>query len=249
MASLRAAIAFLVAIIPSKLLSDVMCNLYQHTPVPAALMRFFEQTKFDLSSNGMQKNFEPHYVGADQDGLVITRDQGRDLSMQTMRWGFPALPQKDGSKRRNAPITNIRNITTSRWWQNVNSEYIEAPEYRCLVPFSRFAEWNKHERANSWFEIKVETPFFAGIWRPWTGERLKEVEGATRRKRLADDWRLYAFLTTEPNDIIRPIHPKAMPVILTTQKECETWLNGGAESFSLQRPLPNNMIHLSERTE
>jgi len=29
------------------------------------------------------------------------------------------------------------------------------------------------------------------------------------------------FLTTAPNAIVEPIHPKAMPVILTTQEECD----------------------------
>ena len=28
--------------------------------------------------------------------------------------------------------------------------------------------------------------------------------------------RVYGFLTTSPNAVVEPIHPKAMPVILTT---------------------------------
>jgi putative SOS response-associated peptidase YedK len=35
---------------------------------------------------------------------------------------------------------------------------------------------------------------------------------------------LYAFLTTEPNAEVGAIHPKAMPVILTTPEEVETWI-------------------------
>ncbi len=34
---------------------------------------------------------------------------------------------------------------------------------------------------------------------------------------------LYAFLTTEPNAEIGAVYPKAMPVILTTPEEVETW--------------------------
>jgi putative SOS response-associated peptidase YedK len=30
---------------------------------------------------------------------------------------------------------------------------------------------------------------------------------------------LYSFLTSQPNGIMGPIHPKAMPVILTTADE------------------------------
>ena len=33
---------------------------------------------------------------------------------------------------------------------------------------------------------------------------------------------LYPFLTTDPNAEVGAVHPKAMPVILTTPEECET---------------------------
>jgi putative SOS response-associated peptidase YedK len=32
---------------------------------------------------------------------------------------------------------------------------------------------------------------------------------------------VYGFLTTDPNAVVAPIHPKAMPVILTTAEEHE----------------------------
>jgi putative SOS response-associated peptidase YedK len=35
---------------------------------------------------------------------------------------------------------------------------------------------------------------------------------------------LYGFLTTEANAVVKPIHPKAMPVILTTDEEREVWM-------------------------
>ena len=48
---------------------------------------------------------------------------------------------------------------------------------------------------------------------------------------------LYGFLTTEPNDVVGPIHPKAMPVILTDAAECDTWLSAPWEEASkLPRP-------------
>jgi putative SOS response-associated peptidase YedK len=35
---------------------------------------------------------------------------------------------------------------------------------------------------------------------------------------------VYGFLTAAPNAIVEPIHPKAMPVILTTEEERDVWM-------------------------
>ena len=54
---------------------------------------------------------------------------------------------------------------------------------------------------------------------------------------------LFGFLTTEPNGVVAPIHPKAMPVILTTEQEIETWLTAPAEeALKLQRPMDGLQI-------
>ena len=50
----------------------------------------------------------------------------------------------------------------------------------------------------------------------------------------------YRFLTTEANRTVDAIHPKAMPVILTTQEEWQTWL---------QRPLPDGALAIVAEEE
>jgi putative SOS response-associated peptidase YedK len=56
---------------------------------------------------------------------------------------------------------------------------------------------------------------------------------------------LFAFLTTEANEIVAPIHPKAMPVILTTPEEVHLWLAADApEALELQRPLPDDALRI-----
>ena len=56
---------------------------------------------------------------------------------------------------------------------------------------------------------------------------------------------LFGFLTTEPNAEVGAIHPKAMPVILTTPAEIETWLTAPTEqALQLQRPLPDSALKI-----
>jgi putative SOS response-associated peptidase YedK len=56
---------------------------------------------------------------------------------------------------------------------------------------------------------------------------------------------LFGFLTIAANDVVAPIHPKAMPVILTDPAEIEAWLTAPpAEALKLQRPLPDGMLKI-----
>jgi putative SOS response-associated peptidase YedK len=56
---------------------------------------------------------------------------------------------------------------------------------------------------------------------------------------------LFGFLTTEANVVVAPIHPKAMPVILTTPVEFDQWLEADTlEALALQRPLPDDALQI-----
>jgi putative SOS response-associated peptidase YedK len=56
---------------------------------------------------------------------------------------------------------------------------------------------------------------------------------------------LYGFLTTAPNDVVRPVPSKAMPVILTEPAEFDAWLETDAgTALKLQLPLPADRLRV-----
>jgi putative SOS response-associated peptidase YedK len=151
--------------------------------------------------------------------VVHNAEDGRELIK--MRWGMPPPPQYGG-----APITNIRNTSSphGRVWLK--------PENRCLVPGSSFSEYAPEPNPVTkkkdviWFALDESRPLFAfaGIWTSFNGER------GTKAKPLPGPHLVYGFLTTEPNGVVGPIPPKAMPVILTSEDERDVWMRAVGRS-------------------
>ena len=56
-----------------------------------------------------------------------------------------------------------------------------------------------------------------------------------------------AFLTTEANDIVGTVHPKAMPVVLDAGDH-DIWLTGDYElATALARPFDDDRMEIVER--
>lgn len=212
----------------------LLCNRYSQTASISDLKSLMNSISLNVISE-LPATFDSD-IYPDKDAPIIRKVGEHEAKISIARWGFPPV------KNNSSPITNIRNLSSS-WWQKVNGKYLFEPEYRCLVPFTRFAEPPKHP---TWFSpVNQNIAMFAGIWRPWHGERLVQIDGKVRRTRREGDFELFAFLTTDANGIVRPVHEKAMPVVLTEPQEWQKWLSGGSHSLYLQRPLPNNKLRIN----
>ena len=208
-----------------------MCNLYSLTKGQAAILAMARAMVDRTGNMPPLPGIYPDY----QAPIIRKGDEGRELVYA--RWGMPSPAFALKGRRTDPGVTNVRNVSSPHWrrWLGEGS--------RCLVPFTSFAEPDNRPGAPRnhpvWFALGQDRrlAFFAGIRTEWTSVR-KLKEGQV----TAD---LFGFLTCPPNAEVAPVHPKAMPVILTKPEEWRRWLTAPvSEALRLQRPLPDGMLQI-----
>lgn len=208
-----------------------MCNLYSLKVDPRGYFDALAAAEDPANTLSVEKD----YAAPGKPGFVVRQEDGQRV-LSTMRWGFPTRkPRKRPAREGEMPFlydwwTNARNMQSNMW-----KPWLLKAEHRCLVPFTRFAEPKAvADRqgpgdTNWWFTVAdQEAPCFAGLW-----------------KFDQDHDRVYAFCTTEPNPLVAPKHPKAMPVILLAEDQ-QRWLTAPVEeAIGLLTAYPSQLMGVS----
>ena len=168
--------------------------------------RFELKTKFDNLPKVLKQNYpsmlntkyETQNLIRPNDPVLVVKNEGK-IETTFMVWGFLAPWAKDPFEKGRSRPFNARSETVEekklfcRSWKHK----------RCLIPASGFFEKNYRIRKENY-----ETFWLGGIWSKWASYDGTEFESC-------------CILTTEPNDLIKPIH-NCMPVIIPNGCE-EKW--------------------------
>jgi len=190
-----------------------MCGRYTlKTPVERLSEKFQFQQIIPL---------KPRYNIAPSQSVAVVRllpdDTDRKLAM--LRWGLLPAWVKDPTKVQQPINAKAETAAEKPMFRDAFKRR------RCLVPADGFYEWKQEgERKQPvYIRMKDGEPFaIAGLWEHWEGEDGQVIESCT-------------LLTTEPNDLLAPIHNR-MPVILDP-KNYELWLDPDVLEPDKLRPL------------
>lgn len=191
-----------------------MCNRARFAGEPETLF-----TRFGASwaQDVVRPNKDPQELFPKSKAFVVREERERravDLMLWDVLGGGATWP-----------MTNVRNLGLPQW-RRLAAE----PENRCLVPLTEFCEWtpDRHQvgkgkpiKGEMWFSVP-EQPVFAvaGFW-----QQTAKGQGFT-------------MVTCDPNEVVAPIHPKAMITILH-EADWDRWLRGSYDDvIALQKPYP-----------
>jgi putative SOS response-associated peptidase YedK len=191
-----------------------MCNRARNRGEPETLF-----TRFNASwaQDVVRPNADPVELYPKSKAYIVREERDRRV-LDVMAWdvlgGQAAWP-----------MTNVRNLALPQWRRLAAEAH-----NRCLIPLTEFCEWtpDKHKvgegapiKGEMWFDVPAQPVFaVAGFW-----QQTAKGPGFT-------------MVTCDPNELVAPIHPKAMITILRPD-DYDQWLTGSYEdAVALQRPYP-----------
>ena len=211
-----------------------MCNLYSLTKSQAAIREWIRAMRDTTGNLPPMPGIFPDMLAP----IVRTGSDGqRELVMA--RWGMPSPPQFVTGIDRG--VTNIRNVASPTGADGSSRKTaVSSRRRRSASTPTRRRRCRRGSRSGE------DRPLFAlaGIWCRWHGTR------GTKKNPVEGEHTLFGFLTTDANATVKPVHAKAMPAILTTPDEMDQWMTApAAEALELQRPLPDDALHIVMRGE
>jgi putative SOS response-associated peptidase YedK len=195
-----------------------MCNRARNRGEPEALFARFGASAGWLTPKPMDNRFNPVEL-VPRSRAYVVREEGGRRGLDTMAWDVLGGQGP-------WPITNVRALGLKQW-----RALAAKTENRCLIPLTEFCEWEQEARdlgdgkrpikAERWFDVTDQDVFaVAGFW-----QRTPKGPGFT-------------MVTCDPNELVAPIHPKAMITILH-EDAWDRWLRGSYdEVVALQQPYP-----------
>lgn len=199
-----------------------MCGRFTQTATSEVMAQ-----EFDVAVPSL---FTPRYNIAPSQPVVAVRIEAETTTRQLvlLRWGLIPSWAKD-------PKIGHQCI-------NAKSETVAAkPAFRsafkkrrCLIIATGFYEWQVRGAGKQpmWIGLRSQQPFaFAGLWEQWQPPDGAVIESCT-------------ILTTEPNELLRPIHNR-MPVILDPTAY-DQWIDPTVQQAeplkALLRPYPSEEL-------
>ncbi len=183
-----------------------VCGRYVTVSSPALLAERFHVTEVRPES------LEPSYNVAPRADVPVVAERHGERVLDVVRWGLVPFWAKDPSIGDRMINARAEKLLTSNAFKRAFERK------RCIVPADGFYEWQKIEgkRKQPWFIRRRdgEPLAFAGLWETWHDPDADDD---------APPLRTCVIITTEPNELLEPIHDR-MPVVLP-ESQWDTWLD------------------------
>ena len=163
--------------------------------------------------SGLDTKYKTQNLIRPTDPVLVLKNEGK-MKSTFMSWGFISPWTKDPFDKKSPRPFNARSETVRE-----KKLFSESWKYkRCLIPASGF--W---EKKNLIRKENYETFWLGGIWSKWSSPDGAEIESC-------------CVLTTEPNDLIKPLHHR-MPVVVPNGCE-ELWTEQVKDPYELEALHP-----------
>ncbi len=163
--------------------------------------------------DGLEKKYQVQNLIRPSDPILTIKNEGK-IKTTFMSWGFISPWAKDPFDKKRPRPFNARSETVDE----KKLFYGSWKHRRCLIPASGFFEKKFLIRKENY-----ETFWLGGIWSKWSSADGAEIESC-------------CVLTTEPNELIKPLHHR-MPVVVPNGYE-EKWTKQVKDNNELKGLLP-----------